>query len=233
MMQRIFGLVLLLAFALPATAQSSLQWGVELFPNLSYRRLLPRNDINRDQIDAVDDMEQGKFSYSAGLVATWRKERIGFKTGLTFVESGYQKRRMEVDLRDNVPPGAEDERTAFQNLFIEVPAEMLFFQNFDPKNQMYFSMGLAAAFNIDNRERVTYYFGDTQDVVSEQLDNSEFSALHFSFVSGMGYQHDFDQGFSLFVQPTLQFWLTSLLNDPNAEFNRNLYAVGLRFGGKF
>ncbi|NBC07005.1 MAG: outer membrane beta-barrel protein, partial [Bacteroidetes bacterium] len=189
-MQKILGLALLLAIVFPATAQSSLQWGVELFPNLSFRRLLPRNDINRDQIDAVDDMEQGKFSYSAGLIATWRKDKLGFKTGLTFVESGYQTKRTEVDLRDEVPPGAEDERTAYQSLFVEVPAEMLFFQNFDRKNQMYFSMGLTAAFNVDNRERVTYYFGDTQDVVTELIANNpqvDFGLMLFNQNNGNDY----------------------------------------------
>ncbi len=215
------------------SAQSGLSWGVEVYPNISNRRLIAQPTIPQTEINAVNASETSKFSYTVGGVVSWRQERIGFKTGLLLMESGYQTVRQEVDLRDDIPAGAEEEQTAFQHYFLEVPAELYFYQSLNDRNDFLFSMGLTAAFNVANRERVTYFFGDTDSRESVSLDNSEFTNLHFSFITSMGYQYAVSEGFRLVIQPTFQFWLRSLLNNPNAEYNRNLYSLGVRLGGRF
>ncbi len=232
-MKRLSAVWLFLSLSCAAFAQSSLQWGIEIYPNVSNRRLLPQNDVSQDQIDQLEGLEVAKFSYSAGLTASWRRERIGFKTGLNFVESGYQTRRVEVDPRDEVPEGADDQRTAYQSFFLEVPAELQFFQSFNKKNDFLFMLGFSAAFNISTRQRTTFFLGDTEEAEVETLDSGDYTGLHFSFLTGLGYQHSFSDNLAVLLQPNFQFWLTGLLSDPNARINRSLYSVGLRLGVKF
>lgn len=219
--------------AVSLSAQSELKVGVELYPNISHRRLVAQlNDVDPEETQRLENLEVSRFSYTAGVMAQWRTERIAFKTGVYFVESGYQTRRTEVDLRDDIPDGAEDQRINYLHYFIEVPAELLFYQTLDDKNDFLFSMGLSMAVNIANRERTTYYTDDIEEQVSEEPEGSNFSGLGYSFISGLGWEHHFD-GFSTLIQPTFQFWLVGLLNDPLAPYNRNLYAVGVRTAVKF
>jgi hypothetical protein len=214
-------------------AQSELKVGVELFPNISHRRLVAQfNDTDPNETRRLETLEVSRFSYSAGVMAQWRSERIAFKTGAYFVESGYQTRRTEVDLRDDVPDGAEDQRIDYVHYFIEIPAEILFYQTLNDKNDFLFSMGLSMAVNIANRERVTYYTSDVSERVTQEPGDTNFSGLGYSFISGLGWEHHFD-GFTTMIQPTFQFWLGGLLNDPLARYNRNLYAVGVRTAVKF
>jgi hypothetical protein len=214
-------------------AQSELKVGVELFPNISHRRLVAQlNDVDPNETQRLENLEVSRFSYSAGLMAQWRNERIAFKTGAYFVESGYQTRRMEVDLRDDIPDGAEDQRTNYVHYFIEIPAELLFYQTLDDKNDFLFSMGISMAVNIANRERITYYTDDISEQVTEKPEGDNFSGLGYSFISGLGWEHHFD-GFTTMIQPTFQFWLSGLLNDPLEQYNRNLYSVGVRTAVKF
>lgn len=214
-------------------AQSELKVGVELYPNISHRRLVAQfNDVDPNETQRLENLEVSRFSYSAGVMAQWRTDRIGFKTGAYFVESGYQTRRTEVDLRDDIPDGAEDQRINYVHYFIEIPAELLFYQTLDDKNDFLFSMGLSMAVNIANRERTTYYTDDITEQVSEAPVGQNFSGLGYSFISGLGWEHHFE-GFSTLIQPTFQFWLGGLLNDPIARYNRNLYAVGVRTAVKF
>jgi hypothetical protein len=56
--------------------------------------------------------------------------------------------------------------------------------------------------------------------------------LGYSFISGLGWEHHFN-GFTTMIQPTFQFWLSGLLNDPLEQYNRNLYSVGVRTAVKF
>lgn len=226
-------LLIALTTATGLSAQAALRWGVEVFPNVSHRRLVAQfNDVDPDETQRLENLEVSRLSYTAGLMAQWRAERIGFKTGLYFVESGYQTRRTEVDLRDDIPNGAEDQRINYISYFLEVPAELLFYQTLDDKNDFLFSMGISIALNIANRERTTFYIDDIEEPVTVEPEGNNFAALGYSFVTGLGWEHHFD-GFSILLQPTFQFWLSGLLNDPSARYNRNLYAVGVRAGAKF
>ena len=213
--------------------QSELKVGIELYPNISHRRLVAQlNDVDSEETQRLEHLEISRFSYSAGVMAQWRNERIAFKTGVFFVESGYQTRRTEVDLRDDIPDGAEDQRINFVHYFIELPAELLFYQTLNDKNDFLFSMGLSMAVNIANRERKTFYTDDVSERVTDEPENDNFSGLGYSFISGLGWEHHFE-GFTVMLQPTFQFWLGGLINDPLAQYNRNLYSVGLRTAVKF
>ena len=208
--------------------EATFSWGINGTPNFSHRRLIAQDVIDRPKIDSLEELEIARFSYSAGIHARWRTDRIGFQTGLNFVNSGHRTQRVAVESTDPAPPNATEKRTVYQHLFIEAPAELYFFQEIDDKNDFFFMMGISFAYNLNNATNIIFYDGENSDVVAEDVEDGEFSSINYSFLTGMGWEHHFNESFSLSLQPTFQFWLRPLFNDINVPLNRNLYALGLR-----
>ncbi|MCB0547257.1 MAG: outer membrane beta-barrel protein [Phaeodactylibacter sp.] len=227
-----FSLVaILLGIGTLGFSQAVFSWGVEAYPNYSNRRLIAQTSISNQQARALEALETGRFSYSAGLFAQWRGGRAGFQTGLRFTDTGYQTVRTSLSSDDTPPPGATEKRIVYQNRFLEAPAELLFFQELDDKNDFFFTIGLALAYNLSNQNKTVFYTGDTRSANSEKAENDNFHNISYSFLTGMGWEHQFSDSFSVVLQPAFQFWLQSLLID--TDINRNLYSVGLRIGAKF
>ena len=230
-MMRFLFLIGALAFGTSLFSQAEFGWGLEIYPNFSNRRLIVQPSVSRDDVRALEALETARPSYTAGLFAQWRGDRAGFQTGLRFVNTGYRTIRANIAPEDNPPLGAEQKRNDYQNFFLEAPAEILFFHQLDDKNHFFFTIGLSLAYNLTNYETVIFYDGESRQPRRESIDKGDFVNLHYNFLSGMGWEHQFSDGFALVLQPTFQFWLKSLLQQ--AEVNRNLYSIGIRLGAKF
>ena len=214
-----------------AFSQAEFSWGLEAYPNYSHRRLIAQTSIPSNEARVLEDLETGRFSYSAGLFAQWRGGRAGFQTGLRFTNTGYQTIRTPLSADDTPPPGATEKRIDYQNLFLEAPAELQFIQELDDNNDFFFMVGMALAYNLSNTNKTIYYSGNTSSANSEKANNEDFASFSYSFLSGMGWEHRFNDRFSIVLQPTFQFWFKALLVE--ADINRNLYSVGLRMAVKF
>ncbi|MCB0567198.1 MAG: outer membrane beta-barrel protein [Phaeodactylibacter sp.] len=223
--------VILLCISTIAFSQADFGWGLEVYPNFSHRRLAAETTVSSKQIKELEELEAARLSYGAGVFAQWRGGRAGFQTGLRFMDTGYRTVRTPLSADDTPPSGATEKRIVYQNLFLEAPAELQFFQELDDNNDFFFMTGLALAYNLSNTNKTIYYTGDTQSVESKKAENDNFSSFSYSFLTGIGWDHQFSDRLSLVLQPTFQFWLRGLLID--AEINRNLYSVGLRAGVKF
>ena len=217
--------------ALPLWGQAEFGWGLEVIPNFSNRRLIAQPNVPRDEIRALEELETARPSYSAGAFAQWRGGRAGFQTGLRFVNTGYRTVRSGIVDEDDPPLGAEQKRNDFQNLFLEIPGEILFFHELDDKNDFFFMMGFSLAYNLANYENTLFYTGESPERRRIKAEQSDFNPVHINFLSGAGWEHRFGESFALVLQPTFQFWLRSLLQQ--ADLNRNLYAFGLKVGVKF
>lgn len=222
---------ILLCLATTVFSQAEFGWGLEVYPNYSHRRLITQTSVPVQLARELEELETGRFSYTAGLFAQWKGQRAGFQTGLRFMDTGYQTIRTPLSAADTPPPGATEKRIAYQNRFIEAPAELQFIHELDNKNDFFFMVGLALAYNLSNATRTIYYTGDTQSSNTEKADKEDFADISYSFLTGMGWEHQFSDRFSLVLQPAFQFWLRALLVE--ADINRNLYSVGVRVGVKF
>lgn len=215
------------------SAQASFDWGLNITPNFSHRRLIAQDVINRAEVDSLEALEIARISYTAGAFARWRSEKIGFQTGINYMESGHRTIRAPIEATDPAPADANEKRTIYRNVFIEVPAELQFFQELNDNNDFLFMMGLTFSYNINNTTDLVFYNGESQEVVEVPTDNDQFSRVNYSFIAGMGWEHQFGENFIMSFQPTFQFWLRPLLNDINLPLNRNLYAIGLRASAYF
>jgi hypothetical protein len=222
-------LISALGASLPLQAQNLPYLGLVAYPNISGARIAAGSFLNNAQIDSLERRETTRTSRSAGLVVQWQAEKVGFRSGILYTESGYASVREPVPGGSNSPEGASTQRLQYKSVLLEIPAELLFVHQPDNKNRVNFSMGLSAAINVRNIEQTDYYSGEKISSRQVTLDNHDFTPIHLSFVTGMGWQHEISPKFAFFAQPTFQFWFNGLLREA-IDLNRNLYSVGLKTG---
>lgn len=221
----------LLAFLILSTlasAQSTASWGIELYPNMTSSRLIGSEQLSEKEIRAIDSLERGRPSWSAGLFASWRAEKVGFEIGLGYMNAGYRTTRQVI------LPGAPDEalgeerRDVFEGHYLEVPIQVSFYQRLNERNEFLFSLGTGISYNLSNFSRIQYYGGeDGPSVQREKLDKEDFRPLNYAIQAGMGWEHAWSPRMTMVVQPNFKLWLNGMMRE-NPFINRNLYSVGLR-----
>lgn len=226
--KRLFFISLLLG-SVAAAAQDGPQWGITAFPNYSGARIAAGSTINKDAIDSLELRETARPSLSWGLAVQWRAEKIGFRTGFQIADTGYRSIREDIPAGVEAPDGALTRRVDYRNILIELPAEVLFLHELNPRNRLNFMMGFNAAYNLSNYEDNIFFSGEKIGRVRNQLDNDAFERLQLGFQTGLGWQRDVGQGLIFFAQPTFYFWYSGLLAETE-DLNRSLYAIGLKTG---
>lgn len=213
-------------------AQVDFSYGISLFPNYSDRRLISFSFLSQEDIFSLDSLERGRFSYSGGVFAQWRSEKVGFQTGVNFMNTGYGT------IRETILAGDPDENLGnersfvFRNLNIEVPAELHFFQEMSPGNEFIFTLGMALSYNIANDSYKLIHRDGSTDRTNISDRSQEFRAVNVAFITSVGWETALSESFSMAIQPTFEFWMRGLL-PPTLELNRNLYNIGVKVNFKF
>lgn len=228
--------ILLLAgiclLSLDLAAQEGTWYSINLYPNFADRRLIVFDNLNQDQIDAIDSLEAAKPSYSIGGAIQWRGEFIGFQLGANLVNTGYRSIRQAIPADDPFAGQAEEYEQTFSTYMIELPVEFTFYQTLNENNEFFFMMGTGIAYNLSNRTRTTLFTNSSENPVdSAPTDGVNFRKINLEFQAALGWEKAFTPNFRLVVQPHFQFWLRGLYVDE--LINRNLYSLGVRVGVKF
>ncbi len=231
-MKRLLILFALLAsLGIDVNAQASFFWGPVAEPNLSHRRLIAFSNISQLAIDSIEARETSKPSISFGLFAGWRKEKVGFRFGALYMNTGYRTVRELIPPNDPDAANASERRFIYQNHNIEIPLEIQFLQELDSKNRFFFAMGTGASFNLSNQTKIQLFAGEKVDTRIEKADNDLFRKLNYCFRAGFGWEHELSENFSVIIEPTFKIWMQGVLEDN--ELNRNLYSMGLRVAFQF
>lgn len=210
--------------------EAGTSWGLQVFPNYSYRKLLPvNNSITQATLFEIGEMEQGKFSYSGGVIMEFHwGPKVGFQTGLNYQQTGYQTIRTPFILNDGTE--AEQQQT-FEYLSAEIPFILNFYQEFSPKTRIYFMMGGTAVANLRNQAKTTIYNGaESIGQTSTTKIEAENNPVVFSLFMGMGLEQFVSDRISIFLQPNFQFFLQPVIDD--SQLARVPYGVGVSAGIK-
>jgi len=228
------GFLLLLALAAwPTFAQQSFGWGVNLFPNISGRRLIAYSNITQDMIREIEKREASKPSYAAHLFASWRGEKAGFQVGAGFADTGYRTVEEAIPTNDPDFANAISRRYVFRNYNIEIPASLKFYQSLSDKDYFNFMLGTNISYNLSN-DTLTVLYNDGTSSTRSASDESDFRKINYAFTTGLGWEHRFSPKFTLIVQPTFTFWMKALFKETEfTELNRNLYNFGVSVGFRF
>ncbi len=230
---RKYALILAAVLMSLSTIAQNFSWGFNFYPNFSSRRLIALDaSISQNDIRRLDSLETGKFSLSAGLQAGWRGEKLGFRFGLGFGETGYQTIKMNIPGDTPNPDNASQNKFVYRNFNILLPVEFEFAHKLDTKNSFYFLLGGTGIFNVSNQVKEIRYFGDTSERLDAPLPETPFRFFHFAIQSGMGWENHLSENTTLFLQPTFHFWLGGLFEN-NVSLNRSLYDIGVKVGMRF
>ena len=206
-------------------------WGPELYPNYTAPRLLTYGNLSLPEREALQEQEIGRPAYALGLNAGWSGEKLGFRFGLRFAESGYRTRREPFPNDLPNPEGITESRALYTQYRIDIPLSLDFSHQLDNRNRFFFSMGMAAGLQLAQRESNVLYFGDIQEKRPGESPDYAYRRLNWAFHTSMGWETYFSDNLSLSLAPTFQFWLSPLLQ--GAPIDRSLYSVGLLLGLRF
>ncbi|MCH2083253.1 MAG: PorT family protein [Saprospiraceae bacterium] len=219
-----------LCLATAASGQSRFGYGISVFPNYSNARLIAFDNLSEEQVIRITNNETWKFSYTGGVFANWRSEKLGFQLGLNYMNSGYQTIRDSIPFDQPNPNNADDWRMIYQSTYIELPMDIQFYQEVSDTDEFFFMFGATASYNINNKIETVYYFGDSQSSEIESQDNNNYNGFNLGFQSALGWEKSFSEQYAMVVQPTFQYWFRGMLKDNS--LNRSLFSLGLRVAFK-
>lgn len=225
-MKRILSsLIFLLLIALSAQAQQRSGFGVSLFPNYSHRRLVAFDLSAQSEADSLEASETSVPAYAAGVFLSYRSEKAGIQVGLNYAQSGYTSKRIPIPANDPARANFSEQRYSFRAHQIEMPFAIYFYQALSDKDEFFFSMGSGLSFNLNNKDVITRFAGETND---KQITEAEgdFRKLSYNFQTSMGWEHRMGQNLVFSLAPSFRIWLAGIYRE--APLNRNLYQFGLR-----
>ncbi|WP_420459341.1 outer membrane beta-barrel protein [Neolewinella sp.] len=223
-MYRLCYVVLLLSSVVNAqTLERS--FALELSPQYGSQRISGTNNATFSQLDRLDSLEQGGFSYGVGVVYESRVDRIGYTTGLRFTHLGYS---IAEQPQPGVGGGSFTEEVRAN--YLALPFELNFYQDATERDRVMFFLGVGVQYHLGTHtERTT--FRDGQEVGREELadDALEYRGFVTSLTTGIGYDRKLSADWAIRFQPTFQFFLNGNLRPGDTTIaNRNFYQVGLR-----
>lgn len=201
-------------------------YGIEAGPLFGSSRLSSGSTVIGAGLERQDSLEMGVPGYGIGLIYTSRVNKIGFTTGLRYLQTGYQVAEQPVDQSGS-------ERTFTQRAsarYLSVPFELNFYQDIKPQDRVFFTLGAAAHFHLGTRVTQTNLVGGEAqgDVVLENDPDQPFRSPIISLNTSMGFDRKFSERWSMRIEPFFQFFLQSNLRDAVDQTNRNYFQVGAR-----
>ncbi|CAH1001511.1 hypothetical protein LEM8419_02414 [Neolewinella maritima] len=200
-------------------------FGLELTPQLGGQRISGTSNATFTQLDRLDSLEQGGFSYGLGLTYESRVDRIGYTTGLRFTHLGYTTMQQA---RPGVTGGTFSEELTAN--YLAIPFELNFYQDATERDRVMFFLGVGLQYHLGSRtERTIYQDGQAQGTERLPDDAVDYRGLVTSLTTGIGYDRKLSSDWAIRFQPTFQFFLNGNLRPTDTTVaNRNYYQVGLR-----
>lgn len=230
-MPRTIILIMLLFISCILLAQTTFDVGLSLYPSISNRRLIAFSNISEAEQNRLDSIEMNRLSYGIGLTAGWKGGKAGLQLGINYMNTGYRTIKEAIPPDDPQSEQASNRRFSYQNTNLEVPVDVQFFQEVSPGNEFFFAMGTVFSFNLQNKNQVILFSGESKTRAPLEINEDDFRFFNYAFQAGMGWEKTFSERFALVVQPNFQFWFRGVLE--NNELNRSLYNFGLRIVAKY
>lgn len=223
--------LLLLGFLFPLSlaAQSDgvieQSFSIELMPHRGNRRITAGQGVNFAELERQDSLESGVGGFGVGLLYESRVDKIGFTTGVRYLETGYS-------IEEQPLGGGTDLRFSeeVRARYVSIPFELNFHQNITEKDRVSFMLGAAANLHLKTvRERTTFADGISQgtEIFPNAADVS-FRSPVISFNAGIALDRKLSDRWAIKLQPVFQFFLQGNQQESAGQTNRNYYQLGLR-----
>lgn len=199
-------------------------YGLNLYPHLSNRRLVAFDEYAQSEVDSLERYESARPSLGLGFYLNYRALKVGIRTGVNYMQVGYTGERQAIPLNDPLASEFTDFKKDFVSHQIEVPFSLLFYQQLSPKDEFYFLLGSGLSLNIANRDVFTRYEGSVSE--KERVKPEEdFRAVNVCIQTGLGWERQISRQLRMGVAPVFKLWLSGLYTDE--ILNRNIYQMGI------
>ena len=201
-------------------------FGLEIAPHLGGRRISGGALVQFTELERQEELEDGIGGFGLGLLFESRADKMGFTTGLRYLETGYEI----IDPGEDGPVLGFDFTDKVTARYLSVPFELNFHQDITSKDRVSFMLGMAAHVHLNTvTERTTTF--DGEDRSTEPLPENpelDYRPINISLNTGIGYDRRLGENWAIKVQPYFQFFLRGNLQADDRQLNRNYYQTGVR-----
>jgi hypothetical protein len=200
-------------------------FGIELAPHLGGRRL-DGTGLPFRQVELQDSLESGIPGFSLGLVFESRAGKLGFTTGIRYLETGYEV----IENGLNGPTIGADYQDEIRASYLSIPLDINFHQDITERDRASFTLGMAANLHLGTTtERTRFLDGVNQGTTTLPEDpNMPFRSILLAFNTGIAYDRKLSEKWAVKFQPYFTFFLQGNLQETFNAFNRNYYQTGIR-----
>lgn len=226
-MSRLNVVLLLILFTTGLEAQVfEKSLGLEVAPHLGGRRISGGANVLFTDLERQEELEDGIGGFGVGLLFESRADKVGFTTGLRYLETGYEIFDPGVD----GPVLGTDITDQIKAQYLSIPMELNFHQSITNKDRASFMLGIAAHVHLKTTTQRTTTF-DGEDRGTEALPEDPelvYRPVNISLNTGIAYDRKLGQDWAVKIQPYFQFFLRGNLQADDRQLNRNYYQTGVR-----
>jgi len=201
-------------------------FALEVAPHLGGRRISGGALVEFTELERQEELEDGIGGFGVGLLFESRADKVGFTTGLRYLETGYEI----VDPGEDGPVLGFDLTDQVRAKYLSIPMELNFHQSITDKDRAFFMLGIAAHVHLNtSTERTTTF--DGEDRGTETLPEDPelvYRPVNISLNTGIGYDRKLGNDWAVKIQPYFQFFLRGNLQADDRQLNRNYYQTGVR-----
>ena len=199
--------------------------GLEIMPHRGNRRISGGQGVTFRELERQDSLESGAPGYSFGIVYESRVNKVGFTTGVRYLETGYDVAPQPLGGNPDVT-FADEVRARY----LSVPFEFNFNQDITAKDRVGFMLGVAAHLHLKTlRQRTIVREGVAEAPLEIEPDpDLSFRSPIVSLNTGITFDRKLSERWALKVQPNFQFFLQGNQRENLNLTNRNYYQLGVR-----
>ncbi len=200
-------------------------YGIEFAPHHGSRRISAGQNVPFTEVERQDSLEAGRGGFSAGIVFESRADKIGFTTGLRYLQTGY-----EVEEQSTGSASGRTFTEAIKASYISVPFELNFHQDITEKDRVHFILGVAAHLHLQTTSTQTVFQdgNEIEKIVISDDPDKDYRSPVVSLNTGIGFDRKLSENWAIRLQPNFQFFLQGNLRDSFNQTNRNYYQLGVR-----
>lgn len=224
-MSRLFFAALFLLPLVLASQTYERSYGLEFAPHHGSRRISAGQNVPFTEVERQDSLEAGRGGFSAGIVFESRADKIGFTTGLRYLETGYEVGEQSTGLASG--------RTFSETVkasYLSIPFELNFHQDITEKDRVHFILGIAAHLHLQTTSTQTIFQDgiEVEKIVISDDPDKDYRSPVVSLNTGIGFDRKLSEKWAIRLQPNFQFFLQGNLRDSFDQTNRNYYQLGVR-----
>jgi len=223
-MYRLFFIALLFLPMLLSAQTYERSFGLELAAHHGSRRITGGQNVQFTEVERQDSLEAGRGGFQIGIVFESRADKIGFTTGLRYLQTGYE---VEEQAAGRIGSTFSE---VVKASYVSIPFELNFHQDVTEKDRVHFILGVGAHLHLQTKSTKTLFQNGTETGL-ETIVNDPTKAFRSPIISlntGIGFDRKLSEDWAVRLQPNFQFFLQGNLRDNFDQTNRNLYQLGLR-----